>query len=424
MRRLGVIFLLVVLTLSPLVPAQWGQPDLVVKKIQLYPAEPESGGLAQIVAKVANQGQADARQRFDVRFKVDDLTISQGRVTKLRAGQIVQVGAQWEAVEGEHQVSVDVDEPFGRVRESNEQNNSLQVSVTVRRKAAVYSITEEIMLTVGKSLQTTAEMFHFTVGDDVFAAMDEAIRRLERAQLTLETSGLELGRKRGNLPPPLASELAITSSQAIGQVFGEMAASLGAAVSALRNFNVEAAATAVEEIEAELNELARLSFDGVELEGLAEAAGYIEQAAQAALALQDVLLGSDSSSEGTLDESVAELLAILGKAGDVLGSVGAQIEALVANRGIIFTDEGGQSLAAYDSGETLLIQVYGARLVMLEVYDSEGSPVAGRVVIDDRLQWEGSGNLGSLLPAGEYFYRLKADRGAGEERDIGRILIS
>jgi hypothetical protein len=421
---LGVISLLVVLTLSPLVPAQWGQPDLVVKKIQLYPAEPEPGDLVKIAAVIANEGPGDARQGFDVRFKVDDLSISQQRVTRLKSGETVAVGAQWQAVEGEHQVSVDADEPFGRVRESNERNNSLQISVDVHRKAAVYSITEEIMLAVGKSLQTTAEMFRFTVGDDLFAAMDDAIGRLEQARFPLETAAWELVQLKENLPPPLSRDAVITSGQAIGEAFGEMAVSLGTAASALRNLNVEAAATAVEEIEAELNELARLSFDGVQLERLAEAAGYIDQAAQAALALQDVLLGTDSGSEGTLDESVAELLAILGKAGDVLGSVGAQIESLVAHRGIIFTDDRGQPLITYDSGETLLIQVYGARFVIFEVYDSEGSSVAERVAIDDRLQWEGGSDPGSLLPTGEYFYRLRTDRGAGEERDIGRILIS
>jgi len=425
MWRLKVFILLGILLLSPVVLAGRGQPDLVVREIQLNPAEPEPGDRVQLSATIANEGRGDVRQSFDVRFRVDDMTIGRQRVMRLRAGRTVEVQAQWQAVAGEHRITVEVDRPFNRIHESNERNNSREITVTIHHKAAVYSITAEVILTVGESLQTTGELLHLTVGSDIFAAIDQGVEQLEQAQLTLDEAGRKLIQIEEGLPPPLSQDVVITKGQAIGEVFQRMGDSLGTVASALRSFNVNVAVTALRELEAQLNELSRLSFARVQLGRLAEAASYVEEVALTALALQTSFLGSDSSSASddeageTTDELIADFQTALGRAGDLIGAVGSGIAGLPATRGICITDAEGQSLVEYHSGETLLIQVYGAVSLMFEVYDPEGRLVARRVVIDDRLRWQGSS-----LPAGEYFYRLQADRGAGEETDIGRILIS
>jgi hypothetical protein len=429
MRRLGILFLLGILSLSPLALAGWGQPDLVVKEVRLSPVEPEPGDQVQIVAVIANEGRGNVAQSFDVRFKVDDLTISRRRVTQLRAGRTVEATAQWQAIDGEHRIAVEVDRPFGRVVESDERNNSLEITVTVRRKAAVYSTTDEIILTIGESLQTTGEMLHFTVGNDIFAAIDQGVEQLKKAQLILDEAGKKLVQIGESLPPPLSQDRVITGGRAVGEVFWRMADSLDAVASALQSFNVNVAVAALRELEAELNELSGLSFEWVWLGRLAEAAKYLEDATLAALALQENLFGSDSSSssegEGrTTDELVADFQTALGKAGDVIGAVGVQIKGLATSRGISFSSAEGQRLVEYHSGETLLIQVPGAIWLMLEVYDPVGSLVTWQRVFGEHLRWQGEDSSGALLPAGEYFYRLRAYRGAGEETDIGQLLIS
>ena len=428
MWRLGAFILFSLLFFSPLALAQW-QPDLVVQEVRLNPTEPEPGDQIQIVAIIANVGRGDVSQSFDVRFKVDDLSIGCRRVTRLRAGRTVEVTAQWQAVEGEHRITIEVDRPFGRIPESNEQNNSLQVLVTVRRKAAVYSITDEIILTIGESLRTTGEMFHFTIGSDILAALDQAVEQLGRAQLLQEMAGLKLARIGEGLPPPLSQDPAITQGQAIGEVFRRMAAALDEATSALRSFNLDAAIAGLRKLEAGLNELSRLSFEWVWLGRLAEAAEYLEDATLVALALQESLFGSSSNSgsEGggkTTDELVADFQEALGRAGDLIAAVGTRIERLRSGRGISFTDAKGQLLEEYRAGKTLNIYVSDATSLVFEVYDPMGNLVTWRRGIGERLRWRGEDSSGALLPAGEYLYKLRAYCGAGEEIDIGWILIS
>ncbi|MFQ6034157.1 MAG: CARDB domain-containing protein [Candidatus Bipolaricaulia bacterium] len=425
MWRLGAFILFSILILSPIAQAGWGQPDLVVQEVRLSPAEPEPGDQVQLSATIANEGRGDVRQSFDVRFRVDDMTIARKRVTRLRAGRTIEVQAQWQAVEGEHRIVIEVDRPFGRVTESNERNNSLEIRVTVRRKAAVYSITAEVILSVGESLQTAGRALHFTVGSDIFAAIDQGVEQLGRAQLILAEAGRKLVQIGEDLPSPLSQDGTITTGRTIGGVFQRMADSLGTVASALRSFNVNVAVVAMGELEAELCELSRLSFGGVQLARLAEAAEQIEEATQAALALEASLFGSGSAEGGkSTDELVADFQEALGRAGDLISAVGAQLTGAFAARGISFTDAQGRELREYHAGEALNIQASGAAALTLEVYDQAGRLIASPRTSGDRLQWQGEGSSGSPLPAGEYFYRLRATRGTDEETDIGRILIS
>jgi hypothetical protein len=428
MRRLGLFLLSVFLVLVPVALAQSAQPDLVVQEVRLSPVEPEPGDAVQIGATVANKGRGDASQSFDIRFKVDDLTVGRQRVARLRAGKTVEVQVEWQAVEGEHLITVEVDQPSNNIQETDERNNSLQVMVTVRRRAAVYSITAEIGLTIGESLRTAGEGFNFTLGSDIFAALEEGIKQLGEVGLALNSAGTKLIQIGKGLPPPLSTTEAIRGGRAVGEVFLETATSLAAAAGALRNLSINSAVAAIGEIETELDALSKLSFARVPLGQLAEAAAYVGKAAEMAQTLATSLFGGNSSSaqsEGkSIDELIAEFQTALSAAGEVLSTVGAQIEDLTGNRGIILTDGDGRSLETYHPEETLFIQAYGAVWLYFEVYNSEGELVARRVVVDERLQWQGEDNSRAPLPAGEYFYRLQADRGAGEETDIGRILIS
>jgi len=109
------------------------QPDLVVKEIVLAPESPRAGDIVTIKATVANQG-ASAPESFNVRFKVDNAQIAVVRVPLgLRSGASKIVEAQWTAIEGDHIIAVTADAPFDNVSESNELNNTLQITVTIGR---------------------------------------------------------------------------------------------------------------------------------------------------------------------------------------------------------------------------------------------------------------------------------------------------
>jgi hypothetical protein len=401
------------------------QPDLLIRAIRLAPAEPEPGEAVQIVATIANVGDGDASEAFHVQFKVDDLAIARQRVRQLRAGRTVEVQAEWEAIEGEHRVTVEAD-PADAVQESNERNNTLQVLLTVRRRAAIYSLTDEITLTIGRSLRLTGEGLGFAIGADFAAALAEGLKRLEEARLTLSGAGSKLLQIADGLPSPLAGEPIARGGRAVGELFLAMASSLGRLAPALQGLNLEAGLAALREIEAELIALSRLEFERVRLGPLALAAQHLEEAVEVALTLGASLSGSSSGQ--ALGELISRLQTALGKAGEVVISLGTAIEGLAANRGIIFSDAACRLPMVYRPGEPLSIRVYGAVWLAFEVYSPEGKLVARRVVVDEALQWRGEDNQGRALPAGQYFYRLLADRGIGgyaeEERDLGRLTIT
>lgn len=432
MRRFWLFLLVLALGLVP-VAAEGAQPDLAVKAIRLSPDEPEPGEAVQIVATIANVGEGDASEAFYVRFKVDDQVIARERVRQLRAGKTVEVQAEWEAVEGEHRIIVEADLPADAVQESNEKNNTLQVLVAVRRRAAIYSLTDEITLTIGKSLRLTGEGLNFALGADLTAALTEGLKRLEEARLTLSQAGSKLLGIAAGLPGPLAGEPIARGGKVVGELFLAMADSLGKLAPAFQALNLEAGLAALREVEAALIALSGLEFERVRLGPLAIAAQHLEEAVAVGLALWASFSGSGSSSGSTastaqsLGELIAQLQAALGKAGEVVVSLGAAIEGLAANRGIIFSDARRQLPMVYRPGEPLSIRVYGAVWLAFEIYNPEGRLVTRRVVVgDEALQWQGEDNQGRALPPGPYFYRLLADRGAGagEERDLGKLTLT
>jgi hypothetical protein len=236
------------------------------------------------VATIANVGDGDASEAFHVQFKVDDLAIARQRVRQLRAGRTVEVQAEWEAIEGEHRVTVEAD-PADAVQESNERNNTLQVLLTVRRRAAIYSLTDEITLTIGRSLRLTGEGLGFAIGADFAAALAEGLKRLEEARLTLSGAGSKLLQIADGLPSPLAGEPIARGGRAVGELFLAMASSLGRLAPALQGLNLEAGLAVLREIEAELVALSRLEFERVRLGPLASAAQHLEEAVEVVLAL-------------------------------------------------------------------------------------------------------------------------------------------
>ncbi|GEM_PF-1867741 len=452
MRGLKGILLLATLTVifaltpSPHVPGATGQPDLLVREIEFYPIEPEPGEQVEISATIANEGRGDVSRSFEVRFKVDGLLLARQRVRGLRAGRAIELRAEWQAVEAEgpHEITVEVDRPFSRVPESDERNNLLRAVITVQRKPAAFSLTEEIMLSIGEPLRVTGEMFNldFSSSGDLFTALERGIEQLEAAGEILEWNGLKLIQIGRGLPSPLSQAEEIAKGRAIGEVFCRMAASLGAAASALREFNLGSAVEAMRDLEAELGELAPLSFDGVQLGRLAEAAKHVGKAAQMALTLFGSLTGpgsgsssGSSSSSGlegkTTGELLAELERALAQAGAILNSVGAKVERAATGRGLSFGlggrdgEEGeGQPLSEYHSGEALIIRVQGATHLKLEVYSSRGLLAFVGETSGDRLLWRGQDSSGRPLPPGKYFYRLTIHRSGGKvESDLGRITV-
>ncbi len=110
--------------------------DLVVSNLNISPRNPSPGDRVEVSVEVLNQG-ADDTDRFYVRLyvngdRVDHKPIAFG----LDAGETDTVTFSWSVQPGENQLKAVVDDPFDKVAETNEDNNSLTQTVVNAQPAA------------------------------------------------------------------------------------------------------------------------------------------------------------------------------------------------------------------------------------------------------------------------------------------------
>ncbi|MFW6049185.1 MAG: CARDB domain-containing protein [Candidatus Bipolaricaulota bacterium] len=109
----------------------FGEPDLSITDISFSPSNPTPGEGVSINATVQNQGSSDA-DRFYVRLYVDGVRQEHKAISfGLDVGDSETVGFSWDAEAGEHEVEVIADDPFDKINESDEGNNSYVRYITV-----------------------------------------------------------------------------------------------------------------------------------------------------------------------------------------------------------------------------------------------------------------------------------------------------
>lgn len=119
-----------------------GAPDLVVTRLEISPPNPEPGNQVEISAQVENRGYSDT-QRFYVRLYVNgDRQDYKPIAFGLDAGEDDTVTFSWTAQPGQNELKIVVDDPFNRVTELNEDNNSLTRILTVSQPAVGPSATD------------------------------------------------------------------------------------------------------------------------------------------------------------------------------------------------------------------------------------------------------------------------------------------
>ncbi len=107
-------------------------PDLVVTQVEISPAAPVDGTPVTVSATVENVGQDKVDRPFFVRITLDGYEIDLVPFTSLGEGRHRDVTTTWTATVGPHVLAVEADAPFGRVEETNEENNTSTLTVDVR----------------------------------------------------------------------------------------------------------------------------------------------------------------------------------------------------------------------------------------------------------------------------------------------------
>lgn len=187
-------------------------PDLVVASISLSPEKPVVGQMITIVATVKNIGTSDASNRFSVRFLVDGLQVDTPSVPfGIDVGRSKEISINWQATPGIHTVTVEVDQPFNRISESNEKNNSRTITFPVSINPATSALSD-IKVAVAR-FDNRSNSALINVGQGI---ADELVERLVQSGVhVLERSDLEAVMQERGLNPAIQSDL-VTAGQLLG----------------------------------------------------------------------------------------------------------------------------------------------------------------------------------------------------------------
>jgi len=210
-KRLSLIVSLLLVLLTTGVALS--KPDLVVTDISWQPQSPHAGEEVTITATVRNVGTSDAEGRFYVRFLMDGTQIDAPSISfGLDAGRTKAVSVSWTAQLGTHTIVVEADQPFDRIDESNEANNTLPAAFVVRISPSSTSRLASLKVAVARFDDRSGSGF-INVGEGV---ADELIAWLVKSGVrVLERSELEAVMQERGLNPAFTSDLA-TAGQILG----------------------------------------------------------------------------------------------------------------------------------------------------------------------------------------------------------------
>lgn len=183
------------------------KPDLVVADIALQPASPVAGEAVTIAATIRNTGTRDADRAFFVRFTINRVQIEPPMVPDgLKAGHSKTVSVTWGSEVGTHTIMVEVDQPFDKIDESNETNNSLVATLAVPMSSSLASHLSTLKVAVARFDDRSSSGF-INVGEGVADALVE--RLIESGVRVLERSELEAVMQERELNPFLTADLAV-----------------------------------------------------------------------------------------------------------------------------------------------------------------------------------------------------------------------
>ena len=187
-------------------------PDLIVASINLSPDNPVVGQMIAITATVENIGTTDAQNRFSVKFLVDGIQVDSLSIPfGIDAGRNKNVSINWQPSPGMHTIIVEADQPFNRISESNESNNSQTITFAVSIDPATSALSS-IKVAVAR-FEDRSSSGLINVGQGI---ADELVGRLVRSGVhVLERSDLEAVMQERGLNPAITSDL-VTAGQLLG----------------------------------------------------------------------------------------------------------------------------------------------------------------------------------------------------------------
>lgn len=417
--RLGVITLLGVLLYAGIsVQGQSGLPDLTVKTARVSPGDLEEGQGALIRAVIVNQGQGDAAGAFDVIFELDGQELATRSFFELKKGKATEIQIPWKATVGTHTLTVSVDAPFSRIRESSESNNKLSLRFVVSPVAGVRSFSLDIIKLFGRVFAETGVALHFKLTDSIFTSLDNAVHAINESAAALRNVSLELELVRKNVPPTFASDSLYRDAEALAALCQRIAESFERIAVMLSIGNFDAVLENAYQLRQKLIELSQKTLADTSFAPMQSAVAQFDKVILLAKELCDLLKGAQGRSQY---EVAVELFNAFMAFGDELSACAQAIVRFAESHAARFY-QGEEALnSAYNTKRSLVIQWSRVILMRLELYDLK----SGELVLcsEEMGPWLGLVNNGSLS-TGMYGYRLVGMTKHGARRiELGRLQI-
>lgn len=417
--RLGVIVLLGILLSGGIsVQGQSGLPDLTVKTARVSPGDLEEGQAALIRAVIVNQGQGDALGSFDVIIELNGQELATRSFFELKKEKATEIQIPWKAIAGSHTLTVSVDAPFSRIRESNEFNNKLSLRFTVSPVAGVRSFSLDIVKLFGRVFDETGVALHFKLTDSVFTSLDNAVRAINESAAALRNASLELELVRKNVPPPFASDSLYRDAEALAALCESIAESFERIAVMLNIGNFDAVLENAYQLRQKLVALSQKTLADTSFAPMQSAIARFDKVIALAKELRDLLKGAQGRSQY---EVAVELFHAFMAFGDELSACAQTIVRLAESLAARFYHGDEAINGAYNTNRSLVIRWSGVILMRLELYDLK----SGELVLssEEMGPWLGLVTNGSL-PTGMYGYRLVGMTKQGARRiELGRLQI-
>lgn len=417
--RLGAVVLVGVVLLAGMgVQGQSGLPDLTVKSARIFPGDLEEGQASLVRAVIINQGQGDAAGGFDVVLELDGAELATRSFFELKKGKSVEIQIPWKALVGSHTLTVSVDAPFSRVRESNESNNKLSLQFRVLPIAGVRSFSLDMVKLFGRVLSEAGTALHFKLTDNVFTSLDNAVSAITNAAGALRDLSLELELMRGIVPTAFAAEALYRAAEALVALYGSMADSFERIAVMLSIGNFDAVLENAHLVRAKLVELSQKALGDASFAPMQAAIVQFDRVIALAKELRDLLKGA----QGRPQYQVAvELFNAFMAFGDELGRCARGIIQTAESRAARFSNGDEAINGAYSTKHALAIQWPGVLFMRLELYDAAtGALVYRSEELGPTLDVTSNGTLST----GMYVYKLIGLTKHGVKREeMGRLQV-
>jgi len=414
--RLGLLGLL-------LVPVVWvsaqQMPDLIVKSIVLDPPVLRAGQTVTIRAEVVNDNRAASVEgRFDVLFKLDGQRIAnQPLILSATASRTTEI--RWQATEGTHTLSVEVDRPRDQIKESNERNNTLEVTFSVAPDTSVLSFTHTALSAQAAAWEQASLALTFNTSSTNVTLL-----------LNLLQAGFDDFAKAMRA---LASTLKTLKEQALPQFFGtddffsalfvpydDIDRAAFQVQKALKVLDFNNTVEGMKAIETSLRQLAAQASPVLPLARLEAAADNLKAAVEAAVDANALL---NDPNAGDASDPIGRLLSEVSALGETLTSVAQVLAQSVTTNSARFTDAQGQPLRLLGETIDVVINVPG-QMLTFELVNDRGTQQVQRSDPGNRLGWDGTDNAGKRLSSQTYFYRVRwVDGAATTLADVGTLTL-